>query len=195
MDCLLFFGKTLEVLPNDKLPTLLEITKNIKFNLSSKNYWKKNEKNELINQIALNLVEIWKSAYIQTQTILNITKRLKKEILEKTIDYARRDKKKILFGDNKEQFLSSLDKVFDIARCNCFKGKVDMNFMYSDCSCLPEEKLVNFQGYKLLLHDKTARILISDEEKNQYEHILSGTLLSYLSLTNITILNLFCIRK
>ena len=51
-----------------------------------------------------------------------------------------------------------------------------MDFIYSDCKCPAEDKIVNFQGYKDLLLDKNARILITEDQKLGFDNVLSGKL-------------------
>ena len=113
--------------------------------------------------------------YFQTQDIDHVTYRLKIEILPQ-IDKARKLKNWILSdGDRKVEFLSKLNHIFDIAKCRCFKNKDKLeDFIYSDCKCPAENKLLNFDGYKVFMTDKTARILITEDEKIGFEKILSG---------------------
>ena len=47
-----------------------------------------------------------------------------------------------------------------------FKYILKKRFIYDDCTCVPENKLVNFQGYKDLLFDKEAQILLSEDPVN-----------------------------
>ena len=102
--------------------------------------------------------------------------RLKNEILSQ-IDYARKNQNQILSNsDKKEQFLSSFDVVFDIALCGCFRNKPACDFIQTDCMCPDEKKIINFEGYKSFMHDKNARILLSEDEKIRFEDILLGNL-------------------
>ena len=76
----------------------------------------------------------------------------------------------------KEDFLSGMTSVFNISRCRCFIGKQAEEFIYDNCSCIEEDKILNFQAYTELLLDEEAEIVISDEEKLHYQEIVSSKL-------------------
>ena len=76
----------------------------------------------------------------------------------------------------KEDFLSGMTSVFNISRCRCFIEKPLEEFIYDNCSCVEEDKILNFQGYTELLFDQEAEIVISHEEKSHYQEIISSKL-------------------
>ena len=91
------------------------------------------------------------------------------------IDHVRKNLKKILSKDDKKQVhLSRFNLIFDIAQCPCFINTTKEDFIYSNCTCPDEKKLINFQTYKDQMIDKDAVILLSDNEKEHFDKILSS---------------------
>ena len=110
----------------------------------------------------------------QTYDVEWVLDRLKKDIVH-PIDYANKSLAFILSTDQrKEDFLSGMTSVFNISRCRCFIGKPAEEFIYDNCSCIEEDKILNFQAYTELLLDEEAEIVISYEEKLHYQEIVSS---------------------
>ena len=87
--------------------------------------------------------------------------------------------KRILESEKKkEELLSDLNKVFDIAKCRCFVDKLKEQFIPSNCNCPNEDKIINLETYTDQIFDREAKILLSESQKNQYELVLSAIKLS-----------------
>ena len=92
-----------------------------------------NEKTEKHQEIASELIKIWEEVYVKCFSVNYVREKIEKEIVA-TILYVRKNCKKILQNEKKkEDLLSDLDKVFDIAKCRCFVGKVKEQFIASNC--------------------------------------------------------------
>ena len=87
--------------------------------------------------------------------------------------------KRILESEKKkEELLSDLNKVFDIAKCRCFVDKLKEQFIPSNCNCPNEDKIINLETYTDQILDRDAKILLSESEKNKFELVLSAIKLS-----------------
>ena len=84
-------------------------------------------------------------------------------------------------NDKKEKELSKLNVLFDIALCHCFFIKTkDVTiykpreyFVYSNCACTEEKKLVNFELYTNQAFEREP-ILLSEEQKQRFQIAKSG---------------------
>ena len=87
--------------------------------------------------------------------------------------------KRILESEKKkEELLSDLNKVFDIAKCRCFVDKLKEQFIPSNCNCPNEDKIINLETYTDQILDRDAKILLSESEINKFELVLSAIKLS-----------------
>jgi hypothetical protein len=80
--------------------------------------------------------------------------------------------------EKKQTVLSELKQIFDIGKCLCFRDKngihkARQHFIYANCLCPKENKILNFPIYHEQIFDRTSVILISEEEKKYFEEILS----------------------
>ena len=98
------------------------------------------------------------------------------------IEDVKRNLKNILASDEKKnKHFARVNKIFDIAKCRCYVVKVKEKFnykpkdqfIYSNCICPGEKKIVNFDTYFQQVFERDA-ILLSEEDKKKYELIQSG---------------------
>ena len=137
-----------------------------------------NEKIEKYQEIASELITIWEEVYVKCFSVNYVREKIEKEIVA-TISYVQKNCKKILQNEKKkEELLSDLNKVFDIAKCRCFVDKLKEQFIPSNCNCPNEDKIINLETYTDQIFDREAKILLSESQKNQYELVLSAIKLS-----------------
>lgn len=83
------------------------------------------------------------------------------------------------WSDNKKAAkLLELNQTFDIAKCGCFRDKkgvrkTEEHFIYSNCVCPENNKILNFPTYHAQIFDKHSVMFVSEEEKEQFEAIFS----------------------
>ena len=87
--------------------------------------------------------------------------------------------KRILESEKKkEELLSDLNKVFDIAKCRCFVDRSREEFIPSNCLCPQEDKIINLETYIEQIFENDSKILLSESQKNKFELVLSAIKLS-----------------
>ena len=137
-----------------------------------------NEKIEKYQEIASELITIWEEVYVKCFTVNYVREKIEKEIVA-TISYVQKNCKKILQNEKKkEELLSDLNKVFDIAKCRCFVDRSREEFIPSNCLCPQEDKIINLETYIEQIFENDSKILLSESEKNKFELVLSAIKLS-----------------
>ena len=80
-----------------------------------------------------------------------------------------------------------LDDIMDIARCRCFINKPIEYFKDQNCTCINEDKILNFQTYLDQKFDKNAIILLSEKESSKSDlMMLLLPLLGWIPFEEIT---------
>ena len=114
------FGNKIHTLSRSSLPSKLQIINFICFKIDSttKKQYSRKEKIELYREVAKDLISIWREAYIVCSDEECVIDRIKRKLIpllvaEKYRKYANEERKK--------DKLLELKKIFDIARCPCFR--------------------------------------------------------------------------
>ena len=103
-----------------------------------------------------------------------MAEKITNEIVSEKLNVQKRLNRYLNSQEKKKELLLNLNKVFHIAKCKCFEGKKKEEYIYSNCVCPGGDKIINFQCYTEQMFDSQARILLSEEEKNKYELMVSG---------------------
>ena len=136
------------------------------------------EKIEKYQEIASELIRIWEEVYVKCFSVKYVKEKIENEIVA-TILHVQRNCKRILQSEKKkEDLLSDLDKVFDIAKCRCFVDKLKEQFIPSNCNCPHQDKIINLETYTDQIFDRDSKILLSESQKNKFELVLSAIKLS-----------------
>ena len=139
------FGEKRRLLSDSTFPTKLQVLNYVRFVLDSspKKQQLQNEKIEKYQEIASELIRIWEDVYVKCLCVKYVREKIENEIVA-TILHVQRNCKRILQSEKKkEDLLSDLDKVFDIAKCRCFVDKLKEQFIPSNCNCPQEDKIIN----------------------------------------------------
>ena len=135
------------------------------------------EKVETYNEVAKEIIKIWEEAYVPCLCEKYVAEKIEKEIISH-LSYVKKCSRILKDEERKQEILSDLKKVFHIARCKCFEGKLQEYFIPSNCICIQENRIINLETYTEQMHDCQARILLSEAEKNKYELMVSAVKLS-----------------
>ena len=173
------FGSKRVRLPPHKFPTKLEVLNYLRYKIDSSPNKRQTqaEKVEKYNEIAKEIVNIWKETYVPCSSEEYVTKKIENEIASQ-ITYVKKTPRVLKSTEKKKEIYSELNKVFHIARCKCFEGKSKEEYIYSNCTCSQQNKIINFNTYTEQMLDCEARILLSEAEKNKYELMVSAVELS-----------------
>ena len=179
------FGSKRDRLPPHKFPTSLQVLNYVRYKIDSSPNKRQiqAEKVEKYNEIAKEIINIWKEAYVPCLDENYVTKKIENEIASQ-ITYVKKTPRVLKSAEKKKEIYSELNKVFHIARCRCFEGKSKEYFISSNCICPQENKIINLETYTEQMFNCEARILLSEAEKNKYELMVSAVELSgkYLNL-------------
>ena len=114
------FGTKIHTLSRSSLPSKLQIINFIRFKIDSttKKQYSRKEKFRMYREVAKELISIWREAYIICSDEECVFDRIKRKLIplfeaEKFRKYSDEERKK--------DKLSDLKKIFDIARCPCFR--------------------------------------------------------------------------
>ena len=173
------FGSKRDRLPPYKFPTRLHVLNYLRYKVDSSPNKRQTqaEKVEKYNEVAKEIITIWKEAYVPCLDENYVTKKIENEIASQ-ITYVKKTPRVLKSTEKKKEIYSELNKVFHIARCKCFEGKSKEEYIYSNCTCSQENKIINFNTYTEQMLDCEARILLSEAEKNKYELMVSAVELS-----------------
>ena len=111
-------GTKIEKLSRSSLPSKLQIMNFIRFKthrMSNK------EKSIVYREVAKELISIWREAYIICGTEECVTKKVQAKIIPLLLDVQKNNKSYLTSEERKDAKLSELNKLFDIARCPCFR--------------------------------------------------------------------------
>ena len=123
----------------------------------------------MLSKIATSIVTIWNDAYVQCSNVGNVLNRLESDIM-KDIIYVRSLGSRPI----KDEKILEWNKIFDLALCTCFLNKNIKNCFYKDCHCPDNKKLINFDTYIDQIFHPQKQFLISEEQQQNFEAILSG---------------------
>ena len=115
-------GTTIPTLSRTSLPSKLQIINFIRFKMNSttkKQYWRK-EKFELYREVAKDLILIWRDAYIVCSDEKCVINKIQRNIIPMLVA-VQKNTRKCTNEERKKDKLSELNKMFDIARCPCFR--------------------------------------------------------------------------
>ena len=115
-------GTTIPTLSRTSLPSKLQIINFIRFKMNSttkKQYWRK-EKFELYREVAKDLISIWRDAYIVCSDEKCVINKIQRNIIPMLVA-VQKNTRKCTNEERKKDKLSELNKMFDIARCPCFR--------------------------------------------------------------------------
>ena len=134
-------GESISELPQIELPTKLQIAKHF-LHLKETKY---SGHKELVPVICQSVIKIWDRAGIPQQPLKTIKTKLSRlmEECSETTKHAETDKSKM--------FVQSLDKLFDIASCQC------KNF--DECACEKDKKIPRRER-AFLMDQRTAREMV-----------------------------------
>ena len=88
-----------------------------KIDSTTKKHFSRKEKNKMYSEVAKELISIWKEAYIVCFNEKCVTDKIKRNIIP-LMEYQYR---KFPNEERKKDKLLELKKIFDIARCPCFR--------------------------------------------------------------------------
>ena len=179
------FGSKRDRLPPHKFPTSLQVLNYVRYKIDSSPNKRQiqAEKVEKYNEIANEIINIWKEAYVPCLDENYVTKKIENEIASQ-ITYVKKTPRVLKSAEKKKEIYSELNKVFHIARCKCFEGKSKEYFISLNCICPQENKIINLETYTEQMFDCQAQILLLEEDKNRYELISSAVKLygKYLNI-------------
>ena len=114
------FGTKIHTLSRSALPSKLQIINFIRFKIDSttKKHYSRKEKNKMYSEVAKELISIWKEAYIVCFDEKCVTDKIKRNIIPLMVAETYR---KFPNEERKKDKLLELKKIFDIARCPCFR--------------------------------------------------------------------------
>ena len=114
------FGTKIHTLSRSSLPSKLQIINFIRFKIDSttKKQYSMKEKVRMYREVAQDLISIWREAYIVCYDEKYVTDRIRRKI----IPLMEAEKyRKFPNEERKKDKLLELKKIFDIARCPCFR--------------------------------------------------------------------------
>ena len=114
------FGTKIHTLSRSSLPSKLQIINFIRFKIDSttKKQYSRKEKVRMYREVAKDLILIWREAYIVCSDEECVTDRFRRKIIPLLVTEKYR---KFPNEERKKDKLSELKKIFDIARCPCFR--------------------------------------------------------------------------
>ena len=170
------FGYKRDSLPKYNFPTKLQVLNYVRYKIDSspKKHQIQSEKVEKYQEIATEVIKIWERAYVTCLNVKSVAEKITNEIVSEKLNVQKRLNRYLNSQEKKKELLLNLNKVFHIAKCKCFEGKKKEEYIYSNCVCPGGDKIINFQCYTEQMFDSQARILLSEEEKNKYELMVSG---------------------
>ena len=118
----LLLGKKIHTLSRSSLPSKLQIINFIRFKIDSttKKQYSRKEKIVKYREVAKELVSIWSEAYIVCFDSDYVIDRIQKKIIP-LLEAVQKNNKQYTNEETKKAKLSELNKIFDIARCPCFR--------------------------------------------------------------------------
>ena len=118
----LLLGKKIHTLSRSSLPSKLQIINFIRFKMdsSTKKQYSMKEKIVKYREVAKELVSIWSEAYIVCSDTDYVINRIQKKIIP-LLEAVQKNNKQYTNEETKKAKLSELNKIFDIARCPCFR--------------------------------------------------------------------------
>ena len=169
------FGSKRDRLPPHKFPTRLHVLNYLRYQIDSSPNKRQiqAEKVEKYNEIAREIINIWKEAYVPCLDEYYVARKIENEIASQ-ITYVKKTPRVLKSAEKKKEIYSELNKMFHIARCKCFEGKTKEDYIYSNCNCSQENKIINLETYTEQMFDCEARILLSEAEKNKFELLISA---------------------
>ena len=116
------FGTKIHTLSRSSLPSKLQIINFIRFKLDSttKKQYTNKEKYGIYREVAKDLLSIWREAYIVCSDEEYVIRLIQTKIIP-LLEVVRKNVKKYANEEIKNAKLSELKKIFDIARCPCFR--------------------------------------------------------------------------
>ena len=110
-------GPKIDKLSRSSLPSKLQIMNFIRF----KTYRISNkEKSRIYREVARELISIWREAYIVCGSEECVTKKIHAKIIPLLSKVQKNTKTYLTSEETKNDMLSELKEIFDIARCPCF---------------------------------------------------------------------------
>ena len=111
-------GPKIDKLSRSSLPSKLQIMNFIRF----KTYRIPNkEKSGIYREVAKELISIWREAYIVCSDEECIINRIKNKLIPLLSKVQKNTKTYLISEETKNDKLSELKEIFDIARCPCFR--------------------------------------------------------------------------
>ena len=116
-------GPKIHTLPRSSLPSKLQIMNFIRFKMDSKRRHglSNKEKSGIYREVAKELILIWREAYIVCSIEDWVTEKIRTKIIPLLLDVRSNTKFYLTSEEKKDAKLSELNKLFDIARCPCFR--------------------------------------------------------------------------
>ena len=118
----LLLGKKIHTLSRSSLPSKLQIINFIRYKIDSttKKQYSRKEKIVKYREVAKELVSIWSEAYIVCFDSDYVIDRIQKKIIP-LMEAVQKNNKVYTNEERKKAKLSELNKIFDIAKCPCFR--------------------------------------------------------------------------
>ena len=118
----LLLGEKIHTLSRSSLPSKLQIINFIRFKIDSttKKQYSRKEKIVKYCEVAKELVSIWSEAYIVCSDTDYVINRIQQKIIP-LLEAVQKNNKQYTNEERKKAKLSELNKIFDIARCPCFR--------------------------------------------------------------------------
>ena len=118
----LLFGKKIHTLSRSSLPSKLQTINFIRFKIDSttKKQYSRKEKIVKYREVAKELVSIWSEVYIVCFDSDYVIDRIQKKIIP-LLEAVQKNNKVYTNEERKKAKLSELNKIFDIAKCPCFR--------------------------------------------------------------------------
>ena len=173
-------GEPRRFLSDSTFPTILQVLNYVRFQIDSspKKQQLQAEKSKKYEEIASELINIWEKVYIKCLSVEYVAKKIEKEICSQIVHVRKNCKDIQKSEEKKNKLFAALNKVFDIAKCRCFVGKIKEYFLSLNCKCPPVDKILNFETYTEQIFDREAKVLLSEAQINKFELLLSATKLS-----------------
>ena len=169
-------GAGIPTLSRSSLPSKLQVMNVICFKMDSKHILNK-EKLGIYHEVAKELISIWREAYITCYDEDYVIKIIQAKIVPLLSD-VQKNNERYAKEEFKNAKLSELKEIVDIARCPCFRDnwgnpKPRAEFIYTNCVCPEKDKISNFPTYYDQVFDRSSVILISEDDKKNFETILA----------------------